>query len=158
MKVYTVKEIREAAYAEYPRATIQFYDRDRHVISKEAWNMLHADFIFDLRKNGLEKYGMGAIESRTDQKFEINDCDDYMVHFMSYVSKRHALTQGVTHSLARLGLLYSINGDPARGHAAVAPFFLEDGVLVCRALEPQPNGGIFKCTDPERFSAYSLWG
>lgn len=163
-QIFSVGEIWRAAREEYPQATINLYDRNRHVLTASAWNSLHEDFIFDLKKNGLEKYGMGLGSDPSKggevygQSFEINDCDNYMVHFMSYVWKRHALTHGVTNALGALGMLYNINGDPRRGHAIVAPFILEEGRLVCRALEPQPNGGIFRCSEPERYSASSLWG
>jgi len=157
MKTFTISEFRAAAHEEYPNAVISLFDRDRHVLTKAAWNKLHRDFVFLLQTEGLSEYGI-SLSKGEDQRFEINDCDDYMIHFMSYVSKRHAKTPGVTNALAKLCMLYNVEGDPRRAHAIIAPFFIERDNLVCRALEPQPNGGLFRCTLPERHSCYSLFG
>lgn len=156
MKVYTANDIYKAARDEYPNAQIFPHDRNRHILTRAGWQNLCQDFWLDLRKDGLYNYGMGAVEDT--QRFEINDCDDFGIHFMSYLRKRHAKTPGVTNALGYMCMHYLVNGERHRGHFIVVPFLDENGVLVARALETQPDGGLFRCTLPERYSASLLFG
>lgn len=166
MKVYTANDIWKAAREEYPNAQIFPHDRDRHLLTRKGWQNMSQEFWFQLRNEGIYEYGMGFGQDASlsgsfnndSQRFEVNDCDDFGIHMMSYLRKRHAKTKDVRHALGFMCMHYLVEGNPNRGHFILVPFLEEDGVLVARALEPQPNGGIFRCTDTERFSASLLFG
>lgn len=134
---------RQALQARYPTAFIEPYDNEVLALTKAGWEAMHAEFLFWLGQTYRE---------------EVGDCDDFMREFHAYVKRRHRAGEFKA-ALGCYDLIYNVGGDPLKKHAINVVWVIgDDGERYLSELEPQPNGGLFQCTDIEKLSALACLG
>jgi len=128
----------------YPNAFVEPYDSNIIGLTANGWQAMHRDFHFWLG----EVYKVG-----------LTDCDDFAREFNAYVKRRHR-ESGYENPLGCYDLIYFIGGLGGGKHAINAVWVVPDdgGDLYLSELEPQPKGGLFRCTKTEQLYARLVCG